>query len=150
MYDRILLPVDGSEPSTAATDHALDLAATYGATVHAIYVVDDDALRAARIDSDIIIERFESEGHTLVGEVVDAGDDHGVDVETAVVHGRPEKAIVEYVDDHDVDLIVMGTHGRGGVERLLLGSVTERVVRTSPVPVLTVHGGVADEPADDE
>jgi nucleotide-binding universal stress UspA family protein len=139
MYDTILLPTDGSGPSEAARDHALGLAAAYGATLHVIYVVDDDALRAARIDSDVVVEGFEAEGESLVGQVAAAAAEDGVDCETAVLHGHPHDVIVDYATDHGVDLVVMGTHGRHGVSRFLLGSVTERVVRTSDVPVLTVR-----------
>ena len=56
-----------------------------------------------------------------------------------MLYGRPAEAIREYVDDTDVDLVVLGTHGRRGLDHALLGSVTERVVRTAPVPVLTVR-----------
>jgi nucleotide-binding universal stress UspA family protein len=149
MYDTILLPVDGSAPSEAARAHAIGLAAAYDATLHAIYVVDDDALRAARIDSDVVVAGFEEEGESLVGEVATAAAEAGVACETAVLHGRPHGSIVDYADEHGVDLIVMGTHGRHGVQRILLGSVTERVVRTSPVPVLTVHGAEAVEGSGD-
>jgi len=59
---------------------------------------------------------------------------------THVFFGSPAKSIVEYARDHNMDFIVMGTHGRGGVAHLLLGSVTERVVRTADCPVLTIRG----------
>ncbi|AUV83290.1 universal stress protein [Salinigranum rubrum] len=144
MYDRILLPTDGSGPSEAARDHAIGLAAAYDATLHAIYVVDDDALRAARIDSDVVVEGFETEGESLLDEVAASAAGASVDCETAVLHGHPHEVITEYAADNDVDLIVMGTHGRHGVSRFLLGSVTERVVRTSDVPVLTVRSEDAD------
>jgi nucleotide-binding universal stress UspA family protein len=144
MYDRILLPTDGSGPSDAARDHAISLAATYDATLHVVYAIDDDALRAARIDSDVVVAGFEEEGARLTEEVATAAAEAGVACETAVLHGRPATVITDFAADHDMDLIVMGTHGRHGVQRILLGSVTERVVRTSTVPVLTVQGADAD------
>jgi nucleotide-binding universal stress UspA family protein len=144
MYDAILFPTDGSAPSEAARDHAIDLASTYDATLHAIYVVDDQALRAARIDSDVVVEGFEEEGRRLVDEVANTAAESTVRCETAVVHGRPHEVIVDYAEQHGVDLVVMGTHGRHGVQRFLLGSVTERVVRTSSIPVLTVRGEERD------
>jgi nucleotide-binding universal stress UspA family protein len=147
MYDVILLPTDGNPPSEAARDHAIGLAAAYDATLHAVYVIDDDALRAARIDSDTVLAGFEAEGERLVDDVEAAAAEAGVASETAVLHGRPHEAIVDYAGDHDVDLIVMGTHGRHGVSRILLGSVTERVVRRSPTPVLTVRGEETDRGA---
>jgi nucleotide-binding universal stress UspA family protein len=151
MYDRILLPTDGSGPSDAARDHAVGLAETYDATLHVIYVVNDDALRAARIDSDVVVAGFEEEGTRLVGDVASAAAAADVPCETAVLRGRPAEVITDYAAEHDMDLVVMGTHGRHGVQRLLLGSVTERVVRTSTVPVLTVQGDAADiEPSDSD
>jgi nucleotide-binding universal stress UspA family protein len=150
MYDTILLPTDGSGPSAAAREHAIGLAAVYDATLHSVYVIDDDALRAARIDSDVVVAGFEEEGERLVGDVAAATAEAGVDCETAVLHGHPHEAIVDYVADNGIDLVVMGTHGRHGVQRFLLGSVTERVVRNSPVPVLTVHGEDADIEAETE
>jgi nucleotide-binding universal stress UspA family protein len=68
-------------------------------------------------------------------------------VETAVVVGTVHRSIRSYVEENDIDLVVMGTHGRQGIERFLLGSVTERTVRTSPVPVLTVRAA-GDEDRD--
>jgi nucleotide-binding universal stress UspA family protein len=150
MYDTILLPTDGSGPSEDACEHAIGLASAYGATLHTIYVVDDDALRAARIDSDVVVSGFESEGETLVGDVATAADAAGVDCVTAVPHGHPHEVITRYATENDVDLIVMGTHGRHGVSRFLLGSVTERVVRSSDVPVLTVRSEDADIDAESE
>jgi nucleotide-binding universal stress UspA family protein len=144
MYDTILLPTDGSAPSDAARRHAIGLASAYDATLHAIYVIDDQALRAARIDTDVVLAGFEEEGSRLVGDVAAAASEADVACETAVLHGRAHEEIVEYATDNGVDLVVMGTHGRHGVQRFLLGSVTERVVRISPIPVLTVRGGEAD------
>ena len=149
MYDTILLPTDGSGPSDAARRHAIDLAAAYDATLHAIYVIDDQALRAARIDTDVVLAGFEEEGTRLVDDVAAAASEADVACETAVLHGRPHEQITEYATEHGVDLVVMGTHGRHGVQRFLLGSVTERVVRTSSIPILTVRGEEVDiEPPD--
>ena len=144
MYDAILLPTDGSAPSDAAREHAVSIAVAYDATLHAIYVIDDQSLRAARIDSDTIVAQFEDEGESLVADVAHAASEAGVACETAVLHGHPHEVIVEYTEEHGVDLVVMGTHGRHGVQRFLLGSVTERVVRSSPMPVLTVRGERTD------
>jgi len=66
-------------------------------------------------------------------------------VETAIEHGNPYRGIHSYVEEHDIDLVVMGTHGRSGIERYLLGSVAEKTVRTSPVPVRPFVG--QSEPA---
>ncbi|TKX79473.1 universal stress protein [Halorubrum sp. SD626R] len=151
LYDRILVPTDGSAEGERAVAHALDLAAVHGAAVHAIHVVD-----SARYAGMPMEASWEGVGELLRGdadEAVDAveglaaGTD--VDVETAVVEGSPSREIVRYAEGNDCDLVVMGTHGRGGIDRLLLGSVAEKVVRGSAVPVLTVRidGDDPPEPA---
>ena len=151
LYDRILVPTDGSAEGERAVAHALDLAAVHGAAVHAIHVVD-----SARYAGMPMEASWEGVGELLRGdadEAVDAveglaaGTD--VDVETAVVEGSPSREIVRYAEGNDFDLVVMGTHGRGGIDRLLLGSVAEKVVRGSAVPVLTVRidGDGPSEPA---
>ncbi|MFW6018743.1 MAG: universal stress protein [Halapricum sp.] len=141
MYDRILLPTDGSEEMTPAVDHAVGLAEHHDATLHALYVLDTASLNSLPMETswDTISSILEDEGATAL----DVVDDHAenVAVERQIAEGSPSRRIVQYADDEDMDLIVMGTHGRGGIDRLLLGSVAERVVRTSPVPVLTVRVG---------
>lgn len=71
--------------------------------------------------------------------VAEKGDERDIPVETDVRRGNPHREILDYADEHAVDLVVMGTHGRTGLDRYLLGSVTEKVVRLSNVPVLTVR-----------
>ncbi|WP_435196437.1 universal stress protein [Natronomonas sp. EA1] len=139
MYRTILLPTDGSAPARAALDRALEFAETYDADLHALYVVDAAAFGHLDPDASIIVNGFEAEGRQVLQETAEAAANAGVSCETAVVHGSPHEGILEYADDHDVDLIVMGTHGRRGLDRFLLGSVTERVIRGSSVPVLTVR-----------
>ncbi|KPN30622.1 universal stress protein [Halolamina pelagica] len=139
MYDDILVPTDGSPAATTAIEHAVSLAETYDATIHALYVVDASAFSSIESGSELVIDALEEEGQRAVEEVVDAAETAGVEVETHVVSGTAYRRILDYVDSEGVDLVVMGTHGRSGVERFLLGSVTERVVRTADVPVLTIR-----------
>ena len=141
MYDEILIPTDGSEASRRAIEHAVDLASKYDARVHALYVVDTSVYLTLETGAEMVIESLEEEGESAVRAVEDAATAAGVEVVTTVTDGNAHDAIAEYVTDNDVDLIVMGTHGRTGLDRYLLGSVTERVVRTSDVPVLTVRTG---------
>jgi nucleotide-binding universal stress UspA family protein len=143
MYDTILVPTDGSAAVVEPVERAVDLAESYDATVHALYVVDSSAYGTLDMSTSVVVDSLEEEGETAVGYVADEAEAAGVPVETAVVHGTPHRTIMDYVDEHDVDLVVMGTHGRRGVDRFLLGSVTEKVVRTAPVPVMTVR--VPDE-----
>jgi len=150
MYDHILVPTDGSEHAERATEHAALVADAFDATLHLLSVVDVSAaagpFSAGGVD-DAYVEQLTDASE---GELADiAATVEGVDtVETAVTTGRPSAGILEYVDDEDIDLVCMGTHGRRGLRRFLTGSVTERVVRLSPVPVLTVRAIEASEPGD--
>lgn len=147
MYDEILVPTDGSPAADAAIEHAVDLADKYDARVHALYVVDGAAYSTLEAGSEIVIEALEAEGEEATERVEEAADDAGVEATTTVTTGTAYRTIQDYVDDNDIDLIVMGTHGRQGLDRYLLGSVTERVVRTSEVPVMTVRQESEEEEA---
>lgn len=140
MYDTILVPLDGSGPSDAALDEALDLAQAVDATVHALYIVDERVLHATQLDAGGLVRAYEKEGDRIVSKAAEAGEETSVEVVTAVEHGSPHRGILRYADEHDVDLIVMGTHGRRGLERYLIGSVTERVLRMADIPILTIRG----------
>jgi nucleotide-binding universal stress UspA family protein len=139
MYDAILVPTDGSPAAERAIDHAVTFAETFDATIHALYVVDVALYSSLEAGVDAVIEALEREGEGAVAEIESRCTSAGIGVETTVIVGTVHRAIQTYVADHDIDLVVMGTHGRQGVERFLLGSVTERTVRTSEVPVLTVR-----------
>lgn len=137
MYKQILFPTDGSEGSKAALDHALDVAAAHGATVHLLNVADTTRTSTTRIQGRIV-DTLEQEGEEIVEEAADRTERRDIDAITEVVQGEPYGTILEYADARDIDLIVMPTHGRQGLDRYLLGSTTERVVRRSDVPVLTI------------
>jgi nucleotide-binding universal stress UspA family protein len=137
MYETILVPTDGSAQSDAALDHAVGLARHHGAAVHLLYVADTnrDSLTA---QGGRVIDALEQEGERITSDAVDrVGAD--VEVVDAVETGGPVETILDYADSVGADLVVMGTHGRRGLDRYLLGSTTERVVRRSPIPVLTVR-----------
>jgi nucleotide-binding universal stress UspA family protein len=138
MYDSLLFPTDGSEGAKAALDHVLDIAAAHEATVHLLSVADTRHDSVTRI-GDEVVDALELEGQDIVDEAASRAQERGVATETAVLQGTPSATIVDYADDRAVDLVAMPTHGRQGVERLLLGSVTERVVRRATVPVLTIR-----------
>jgi nucleotide-binding universal stress UspA family protein len=147
MYDHILIPTDGSDTANVAVDHAVDLAATYGAQLHALYVVDIDAVnfglgteQVDRIRQGNFGEMTElkEKADAAMDAVTSAAADHDVDVHEEVRVGAPHEVIAGYADNNDIDVVVMGSHGRAGVRRALLGSVTERVLRSTHVPVLVV------------
>ncbi|NHN49041.1 universal stress protein [Halostella sp. JP-L12] len=143
MYDRILVPTDGSEGVERAVEHATDLAAAHGASLHAVYVVNTASYGTLPMETswEGVADMLRDEGQAAVDRVKAIAAEKDVPVEAALVDGTPSKEIVRYAESNGCDLIVMGTHGRGGIDRLLLGSVAERVVRSSDVPVLTVRVG---------
>lgn len=141
LYDRILVPTDGSSEGERAVAHALDVAAVHGASVLAVYVVDTARYAGMPMESswEGVGELLRSDAREAVKRVAEAAAGTGVDVETAVIDGSPSREIIRSAERNGCDLIVMGTHGRGGIDRLLLGSVAEKVVRGASVPVLTVR-----------
>jgi nucleotide-binding universal stress UspA family protein len=145
MYHDILVPTDGSDASAAAVEHAVGLASQYDARMHALYVVDTGSYGLLEEGASIVVDALREEGQNAVESIEAAAEAADVDVETVVVEGTVHRSILDYAAETDVDLIVMGTHGRRGIDRYLLGSVTERIVRSASVPVLTVRGESAEE-----
>ncbi|NHN60250.1 MULTISPECIES: universal stress protein [Halorussus] len=138
-YTDILVPTDGSEGAAAAVGPAVDIAGTYDARVHALSVVDTMAT-GVDVGSDAILDALEEAARAAVSSVEERATAASASaVETSVEYGTPYREIRSYVDAHEIDLVVMGTRGRSGIERYLLGSVAEKTVRTSPVPVMTVR-----------
>jgi nucleotide-binding universal stress UspA family protein len=140
MYDQILFPTDGSEPAESALQYALQIAAEHEATIHVLNIVDTshDSLSGMQDDVD---DTLEQDGTEIVNEAAQRATEHGIDVVSEVLHGDPYEAIVEYSTQSGNELIVMPTHGRRGLQRFLLGSVTERVINTADVPVIAVNPG---------
>jgi nucleotide-binding universal stress UspA family protein len=143
MYDRILVPTDGSTEVERSVSHAATLASVHGAELVAVYVVNTASYGGLPIETSIegVSQILEEEGEAAIDRVEAIAASHDVPVDGRVVRGTPSKEIVRNAETAGCDLIVMGTHGRGGIDRLLLGSVAERVVRSSPMPVLTVRVG---------
>jgi nucleotide-binding universal stress UspA family protein len=140
VYDTILFPTDGSEGTVAVAHRAGDLAATYDATVSVCAVVDARNRfggSATEVDAADLGDARRVDAERAVEDAVAALPD-GVETETTVAAGVPAGVIPDLAVEVGADLVVMGTRGRTGLDRSLHGSVTERVVRTAPVPVLTV------------
>jgi len=139
MYDTVLLPTDGSEATESVVEHASDIGARRDAEVHVLYVVDDRTFLTLSEDRvPEVSEELRAEGERATGEAAATLEGDGVDVTTAVREGNPADEILAYADDNDADLVVMGTHGADPT-RDMLGSVSQKVVTLSSVPVLTVN-----------
>lgn len=146
MYDTILVPTDGSESADRAVDHGLFLAEQSGATMLAMYVVDTSRYgEPALSSSELVIQDLEERGDALVDDVAERAAEAGIEAETIVCHGRPDEAIVAHAADVDADLLVMGYQGHSHEMEGHMGSVVNRVIRSTDRPVLTrsaVGGGV--------
>lgn len=133
MYEQILLATDGSENAEVAMAHGLRIAEKFDATVHVIsvipYVVKRDRLR---YDPD-------KEAQKAVSSLKTKAQERSLTVVTDTPKGDPPEQILTYSQNNDIDMIVLGTHGRSGIDRALIGSVAERVVRRSAIPVVTVR-----------
>jgi len=140
MYDTVLFPTDGSETATEAAAHAIDLADRHDATLHVLYVVDHERVSrmAPKLGTDHIKETLQQEGERTTSEIADQAAAAGLETTTSLREGAPADVITTYADTVDADAVVMGTNGRTGMDRLLLGSVAERVIQTSDLPVMTV------------
>jgi nucleotide-binding universal stress UspA family protein len=137
MIDTVVIATDGSESVTRAVRVALDLAERFDAAVRALYVVDEGEVDSSPEElRDELRDALESQGEDALAAVRDHADR---DVTTAVREGRPAAEITEYAREENADMVATGTRGRHGENRFLIGSVAERVVRSCPVPVLTVR-----------
>lgn len=138
MLDKILFPTDGSDGAADVFGHALDVAAAHDATLHVINVADTARDSVTQVQGQVI-DALERAGTRAVKEAASRASDRGVPTVTDVLQGEPYATIVDYMETMDIDLVIMPTHGRQGLQRFLFGSTTERVVRRSDVPVLTVR-----------
>ncbi len=141
---RILVPTDFSKHSQRALAYAAALADKFGAEIHLLHIIQDFAvfLPDTVIASPPALppsDEFNTAVREALARSVREGHLANLRVHTEARTGTPYHEIATYAREQDIDLIIMGTHGRTGLAHLLLGSVTERVVRRSPCPVLTVR-----------
>jgi len=136
---RILFTTDFSESARHAQRYAMALAETFGATLHALHVVSEEAfvpapelqLRWLETETD----RARKQLHADLGRMPIGGQPAVLVVQT----GHTVHEIIKYASEHEIDLMIVGTHGRTGLSHLLIGSIAEKVVRLATCPVLTVH-----------
>jgi len=154
-YKKILAAFDFSEISKEAVCRGLDFAAAYGAEMEVLYVVEQvippplDEIWQASVKGDLS-EVVSSARESLRKSLGRDLDHVRLEVKVGDADGKAEKEIVDYARDMKFDLVIMGTHGLSGVNHALLGSTTERVVRTAPCPVLTFHENPESSASDPE
>lgn len=138
MYEQILFPIDGTESLAEVYPHTAEIAAHRDATVHVLYVVDDRAfLTLADGMQDDVVEEFQAEGQAAIDEASRRFDEKGIDVVDELRRGNPAEEILDYVEVNDVDLVTMGSHDE--YQETVVGSVSQTVAKSAPVPVLTVN-----------
>lgn len=151
MYDRILVPTDGSDVARAAAETAVELARRFDAELHAVHVRERGRHPSGAASGDP--DQRSDRGGEAVRGIESLAAEAGVEAAGTVVEGGVptpvHRTLLDYADEHDVDCVVMGTHGYTGWDRFVLGSVAERTLRESPVPVVTVHGDAALAPGAD-
>ncbi|BAM70151.1 universal stress protein [Methanothermobacter sp. CaT2] len=143
MYSKIPLPTDGSKQANKAAEHAIWIARESGAEIIALTVMETSSLVGLPAD-DLIIrlrEMLEEEASRSLEAVKKLVEESGADIKLTLRtdEGSPADAILRTVEKEGVDLVVMGTSGKHGLDRFLLGSVAEKVVRSAGCPVLVVH-----------
>jgi nucleotide-binding universal stress UspA family protein len=138
----ILVPIDFEEVSEHALEHALALAVALKATVHVTHILQLPVYNfpdASFLASPELIARLSTSAQQRLNAVLAKIQDRGVTIESSLREGIPHEEVIATAQAIGADLIVMGTHGRGMIAHALLGSVAERVVRLSPIPVLVVR-----------
>jgi len=146
-FKHILVPTDFGEPADRALDLALDLAPKFGSKVTLLHATWLPPYYYAAYAEGLAwpTDELEGQANKELAAAVTKARARYTNVEGTLVSGEPWERILQAVTDRGTDLIVMGTHGRRGLSRVLLGSVAEKIVRLSPIPVLTISGKADQE-----
>lgn len=142
MYKKILIPTDGSEPAAYAVKKGIELAKALSSQVYGIYVIDVSAFTGYPTEAiwESMRKLMDKEAKQALGTIEKLASSANVKCETQIAEGVPFEEIIKAAKDKGAELIVMGTVGkRGFVNRFLLGSVTEKVVRAASCAVLVIR-----------
>ncbi len=151
MFTKILVPLDASELAQRALPLAQGISESSKAAIHVLRVVPrlpeleagltGPSIQVAELEINLarqLVESRVTRGMEYVDRVAAQLEKAGIEVATAMLEGDAAENIVKYTRENGIDLVVMTTHGYGGLKRLFLGSVTDRVIRSCEVPVLVV------------
>lgn len=137
---KVLVPTDGSDYSVRAAEYGISIAKTHEAEVMFVYVVDelviDQFPKGAQRDG--VEAELKADGQRFLKYAISLAEKEGVKSTSMLVKGRPFEQIVNSTKSFEIDIVVMGTYGRRGAERILIGSVAERVIEYAVCPVLVV------------
>jgi nucleotide-binding universal stress UspA family protein len=146
MYNKVLVPLDGSPFSQCSLDHVRTI--SRGCNVPEVVLLrvieplsSSDIAGLSRVGGDSItqlVKANEAEAKEYISTIAKRLSEEGLSVKGEVVSGKADEAIVDYARKNGIDLIIMSSHGRSGVSRWVMGSVADRVMRSSIVPVLLV------------
>jgi nucleotide-binding universal stress UspA family protein len=156
-YKNILLGTDGAELMEAVYEHCAYLAQLTEATVHIVYVIDSTVYAAMPIEGTLpgytftptdstwatVYDVLRDTGKNVTEKAKEKLQSFGISenaIKVVVLEGHPASELLSYSESHAIDLVVIGTHGRKGIDRLLIGSVADKVTRSSKVPILLVRG----------
>jgi nucleotide-binding universal stress UspA family protein len=145
--DNILVPVDFSDFSKRALEFALEVAEKFGARLtilHAVVLFEDDVDEEEKMQEyEQGLKMREKRIHTQMDKNRKLAQTKGIVIDTKIIRGiSAHEVILDTIQEHNFDLVVMGTHGRTGFKHLFQGSVAEKIIRHSPIPVLTVHRSI--------
>jgi nucleotide-binding universal stress UspA family protein len=151
VFDKILVPVDGSRPSGVGVALAIELAKQYGHELFFVNIVDLGATAMAMDDAALDVTEIAAEAHAegerLVNAAAESARAQGLAAEVAVLEGPVLNRLLDASVDSHATSIVMGSHGRGGLARLLKGSTTDGLLRRSAVPVIVAPRGTPRHPS---
>ena len=135
-----MIATDGSVCSRLAANNGIELARLIGGTVYSVYVVSTDYFSSRALDFEWgrMREALRKEGIKAVNYIKGIGEMEGVNVESVLLEGHPANELIRYAEEEGMDIVIVGTLGKTGLDRLLLGSVAENLVRHSKVPVMVV------------
>lgn len=140
---KILVPVDLSHASTILLQYANTIAEKFGAKLIFLFVVEDLYSYSGlpvEIRLDPFDEDYKSYSRRNMENFLEENRHHVTgEYESIVLSGHPAKEIVDYADREEIDLIVIGTHGFSGLDRMIFGSVAEKVIKRAPCPIMVVN-----------
>jgi len=138
LFTNILVATDGSDRNITAVEEAIRIATGCGAALNAVYVIDAGTFESA--SADVVMEDtyriIKAEAEQALKQVRSLSGN--IEVKTTVIEGKPAQEIVRFATAEKIDLIVIGTQGKKGIERILLGSVAESIIRLAGCKVLVV------------
>jgi nucleotide-binding universal stress UspA family protein len=140
-YQSVVIATDGSDNTQRAISYGIEIAKLSRATVYALHVVDTSSFSQSwTAGREAMYEILRKDGQKATSKIKEYGEASGVEVIEVLLEGHPSNEIIDFAENNNIDLIVMGTLGKTGLDRFLMGSVAEKVVRNSKVPVLVVRG----------